>query len=189
MRDISLHVLDIVENSVKAKALLITVAFVKEGNRLTITIADDGCGMSREMLENVKSPFTTSRTTRRVGLGIPLLTENAQMTGGDVTIESELGKGTTLTAVFFQDNIDCLPLGDLAATVQSIILANPESPDFDFIARSEKGEGEVDTRSIRPLIDPLPLSEPDIISWIGSAVNDELVSILGGTDNENFSGT
>ncbi|MDD2648532.1 MAG: ATP-binding protein [Eubacteriales bacterium] len=189
MRDISLHVLDIVENSVKAKARLVSVSFSKEGNALTIVVDDDGCGMSKEMLENVKSPFTTSRTTRKVGMGIPLLTENAQLTGGDVKIESEIGRGTTLTALFYTDHIDCLPLGDLAATVQSLIIANPESPDFDFTAHSERGDGEIDTRQIRALVDPLPLSEPDIISWIGSAANEELVSILGGTNNENFSGT
>ena len=93
MRDLSLHILDLAENSVRAGASLVEIGIdVTENKRITLTLRDNGCGMSREMLERVTSPFTTSRTTRKVGLGIPLMMQNAQLTGGDVTLESEPGK-------------------------------------------------------------------------------------------------
>ncbi|MBR4080184.1 MAG: sensor histidine kinase, partial [Clostridia bacterium] len=126
MRDLSLHVLDLAQNSITAGAKLVTVSIViDERGWLTFTLADDGKGMSPELLARVTSPVATTRTTRKVGLGIPLMMENAQRTGGDLTIQSEVGVGTTLTVTMDTTNIDCLPLGDLAGTMLSLMLTNP----------------------------------------------------------------
>ena len=125
MRDLSLHILDLAENSVRAGAKLITIGVSADKDKLiTLTIADDGCGMSRELLERVMSPFGTTRTTRKVGLGIPLMAQNARLTGGDIAIQSKEGEGTVFTATLHGDSIDCLPLGDLAGTVSYVVLIN-----------------------------------------------------------------
>ena len=101
MRDLSLHILDLAQNSVRANAALVEIMVsVDESRLITITIRDDGSGMSDELKERVTSPFATTRTTRKVGLGIPLMMQNARLAGGDVRIDSTLGQGTTLTAHF-----------------------------------------------------------------------------------------
>jgi len=116
MRDISLHILDIAENSIRAGASLIGISVIMSdsADTLTVEITDNGCGMSREMTERAVSPFTTSRTTRKVGLGIPLFAAGCESTGGSLTIESAPGEGTKLTAVYRNSHIDRPPLGDIA---------------------------------------------------------------------------
>ena len=147
MRDLSLHILDLAQNSVRANAALVEIMVsVDESRLITITIRDDGSGMSDELKERVTSPFATTRTTRKVGLGIPLMMQNARLAGGDVRIDSTLGQGTTLTATLHGDSIDCLPLGDLAGTVVSLVSANPERPDFRLSCSSPKGSMDFDTR-------------------------------------------
>ncbi len=118
MKDLSLHILDIVQNAIKAKATAIDIIVQDKDNKaLDISIIDNGTGITPEMLATIDDPYTTSRTTRKVGLGIPLFKQNAERTGGHLHITSELGKGTELTAQFHQNNIDCLPLGDVSGVV------------------------------------------------------------------------
>ena len=123
MQELSLNILDIAENSVKAGASLITVAvcYRPAADRLTVTITDDGCGMDAETVRKVTDPFYTTRTTRRVGMGLPLWKMAAEMTGGAMTVESAPGVGTTVTAVFGLSHIDRLPLGDLPQTMATLI--------------------------------------------------------------------
>ena len=136
MRDLSMHVLDIAQNSVKANAKTVSISFTEDVRRwLTIVFTDDGDGMAPELLKKVTDPFTTTRTTRKVGLGIPLIKENAELTGGTVTIESEPGKGTTLTATFDLNHIDCPPMGEMCDTLLTLVLLNPDKPDFVFHVR------------------------------------------------------
>ena len=131
MKEIALHLLDIVQNSVRAGASHVDIRFLLGTDGvLEMGVKDDGCGMSPELLARVRSPFTTTRTTRKVGLGIPLLMQNAMQTGGRVDIESEEGKGTDIAAFFDTSSIDCLPLGDLASTMASIIMGSPDKPEF-----------------------------------------------------------
>ena len=109
MRDLSLHILDLAQNSVRAGASLVEISVSVDADRLiTLRIRDDGCGMSEELRARVVSPFATTRTTRKVGLGIPLMAQNARLTGGDIAIESEVGRGTVFTATLRGDSIDCL---------------------------------------------------------------------------------
>ena len=181
MKEIALHLLDIVQNSVKAKAAHVDIRFSLDGNgKLTMTVQDDGCGMSPEFVERVRSPFVTTRTTRKVGLGIPLLMQNAMQSGGHVDIDSKLGEGTTITAVFLTDSIDCLPLGDLASTMATIIMGNPDAPEFSLRCESPSGEMDFSTEQIRAVMDGVSLAEPAVVQWIQESLQEEIEPILGG---------
>jgi hypothetical protein len=128
LEDLSQHVLDIAENSVAAEASSVLIEIIEDvpGNILSMTVEDDGKGMSRDFLEKVADPFTTTRTTRRVGMGIPFLKQSAELCGGEFLITSALGAGTRLVATFKYDSIDRPPLGDMAATVMTIFMGHPE---------------------------------------------------------------
>lgn len=179
MRDLSMHVLDIAQNSVKAEAKTVWISLtVDERQWLTMVFTDDGCGMSPELLAKVTDPFTTTRTTRKVGLGIPLLKENAELTGGTVTIRSAPGAGTTLTATFNLRHIDCPPMGALCDTLLTLVVLNPETPDFIFTAQSASREASFDTRLVREALGGVPLNEPDVVEWIRNAIEEEFKPIL-----------
>lgn len=129
MTEISLNVLDVSENSTRAGASLVTILVTADTvhDNLTIVIADDGCGMTAEQVAHVTDPFFTTRTTRKVGLGIPFFKYAAESTGGSFLIESEPGKGTTVTAVFGLSHIDRMPLGDMNATIHNLIVYHPDT--------------------------------------------------------------
>ena len=182
MKELSLNVLDIAKNSVKAKADLIEISLIEEGNKLTLTITDNGCGMKPEVVETVMNPFYTTRTTRKVGMGIPLLMLAAEQTGGKVTISSRheeehpLDHGTEVKATFFTDHIDFTPIGDLVSTMETLIMG---SPDIDFLFRHErKGQGvELDTRQIREILGDVPLDTYEVIQWIGQFLQEQYESL------------
>ena len=182
MRDLSLHLLDLAQNSITAGASLVTIRIaVDEAGILTMDLIDDGKGMSPELLERVTSPFATTRTTRKVGLGIPMMKENAEKAGGTFRLESELGKGTPLTATLDTRNIDCLPLGDLTGTLLSLMLTNPLSPDFLFEGKTPKGDCSFDTRVVRQLLgNDIPFNEPSVAAWLKEALEEEIQPIFGG---------
>jgi len=181
MRDLSLHILDLAQNSVRAEADLVALTVeVDEKGLLTLSIQDDGCGMSEELLARVQSPFATTRTTRKVGLGIPMMAENCRLAGGGLTLQSTLGQGTLLRATMDTASIDCLPLGDLAGTVTALVSANPDHPDFSLTCRSPKGEMQFDTREIRQALQGVPLNEPEIIAWMMESLQEEIQPIFGG---------
>ena len=182
MRDLSLHLLDLAQNSITAGASLVTIRLTLEDNGwLTMVLKDDGKGMSPDLLSRVTSPFATTRTTRKVGLGIPMMMENAEKAGGTLKLESEVGKGTEMTVTMDTGNIDCLPLGDLAGTVLSLILTNPTHPDFLFEGRSPKGECTFDTREVRGALgSDIPLNEPEVAAWLQEALAEEINPIFGG---------
>ena len=171
MRDLSLHLLDLAQNSISAGASLVSIAITVDSNGfLTLTLRDNGRGMSPELLQRVTSPFATTRTTRKVGLGIPMMMENAQRAGGTLSLESAEGVGTTLTATMDTKNIDCLPLGDLCGTLLSLMLTNPLSPDFLFEGSTPSGQCSFDTRAVRAVLGELPLNEPSIAAWLKATV-------------------
>ena len=181
MRDLSLHILDLMQNSIRAKASVISLSvLLSEDGILSITIEDDGTGMSEELLSRVLSPFATTRTTRKVGLGIPMMAENCRLTGGDLRIEGELGKGTRLIATLHTSSIDCLPLGDLPGTMTTLITTNPESPEFTLHCASPKGEMQFDTREVRAALQGVPLNEPEIAAWMMESLREEIEPIFGG---------
>ncbi len=181
MKEIALHLLDIVQNSVKAGADHVDISFeLSPEGVLSMSVRDDGCGMSPEFVARVRSPFVTTRTTRKVGLGIPLLMQNAMQSGGKVDIESEEGVGTTITATFHTSSIDCLPLGDLASTVATIIMGSPVKPEFSLTCVSPTGDMHFSTEEIRPVLEGVSLAEPDVVQWIQQSLQEEIEPILGG---------
>lgn len=171
MKELSLNILDITENSVKAGATLTEIRIEEDRSKLTISIKDNGCGMSREVVESVTNPFYTTRTTRSVGLGIPLLKLAAEQTGGGIDISSveddglREDHGTVITAYFFKDHIDFTPLGDVIASVVTLIQGHPDV-DFLFIHISEAGEVRLDTREVREVLEGIPLDTYEVIVWI-----------------------
>ncbi len=165
MKELSLNILDIAKNSVTAGATLVQITVEELPHRLSITVSDNGCGMTPEFVARVTDPFTTTRTTRKVGLGIPLLQMEARMAGGDLTITSAVGKGTTLTAWFDPGNIDMPPLGDLPSSIVTLIQG---SPDIDFLfTHLRDGEAySLDTRDIREIMGDISLAEPEVLGWV-----------------------
>ncbi|MBR6235056.1 MAG: sensor histidine kinase [Spirochaetales bacterium] len=176
-----MHLLDIVQNSVRAGASHVDIRFLLGADGvLEMGVKDDGCGMSAELLDRVRSPFTTTRTTRKVGLGIPLLMQNAMQTGGRVDIRSKEGEGTDIAAFFVTGSIDCLPLGDLASTMASIIMGSPDKPEFALRCVSPAGEMSFSTETIRPVLEGVSLAEPEVVQWIKESLEEEIEPILGG---------
>ena len=178
MKELSLNVLDITKNSVKAGATLIDISLVEEGNKLTLTITDNGCGMTPEVVENVMNPFYTTRTTRKVGMGVPLLMLAAEQTGGGVTIESRHEEdhpedhGTVVTATFHTDHIDFTPIGDLVSTMETLIMGSPEI-DFTFVHDANGHRVELDTRQLREVLGDVPLDSYEVIQWIGDFLREQ----------------
>ena len=167
MEELSLHVLDIVQNSIAAGAELIKVSIIedKENDTLTISVDDNGKGMEEEVLKKVTDPFTTGRKTRRVGLGIPLLKLAAEMTGGSISLESKVGVGTKISAVFGYSHIDRQPLGDIASTMHQLIIMN-EQTDFLYLHRVGEKEFLLDTREIKKVLDGVSLKEHEVMLWL-----------------------
>ena len=183
MKELSLNVLDITMNSVKAKATLINIHITEDDELLKMEIIDNGCGMTDEFLRGVIDPFCTTRTTRKVGLGIPLLKLAAEQTGGEVVItskhESEYPNehGTRVTATFYKQHIDFTPMGDIVSTVTTLIQGSPDI-DFEFLHKTNTFEVSLDTREVREVLGPeIPLSEPEILSWIADNLNDQYKNI------------
>jgi len=178
MKELSLHILDIAKNSVKAKATLIEIIVEEDTNKnlLTIEIKDNGCGMSKEFLRTVKDPFSTTRTTRKVGMGISLFEAAAVQCGGKLDITSEVGVGTTLTTTFELDSIDRAPLGDMAGTMVTLISG---SPSIDFMYKHTKDNNEfiLDTREVRQILGEVSLDMPDVLMWIEGYINEGLIEI------------
>lgn len=175
MRELSLHILDIAMNSVKANASVIEINICEDTkeNLLTIEIIDNGSGMSPEFLKTVRDPFSTTRTTRKVGMGISLFEAAAVACGGKLELSSELGKGTALKVYFEHNHIDRAPLGDMSGTIQTLISG---SPDIDFIYRHSINGKEflMDTAQLRRVLDGVPLDTPDVLSWISEFVSEGL---------------
>lgn len=150
MEDLSLHILDIAENSIAAGAKKIEIKIMEERKKdlLTIEITDDGKGMDEKALKNVLDPFFTTRNTRRVGLGLPLLAQSAEESGGSIEIESRPGQKTTVKATFGYSHIDRKPLGDVYESLKVLIAANPDI-DFIFEYQEEGVNYRLDTKEIK----------------------------------------
>ena len=179
MKELSLNILDIAQNSVKAGAEHLDILLEQAGNRLTITIRDDGCGMSPEFLLAVTDPFTTTRTTRRVGMGLPLFQLAAEQTGGTLTIASKQCTkddpvhGTRVSATFFTDHMDCAPLGDVTSTIVTLIQGNPELK-LTFAHLAGGVEKRLSTEEMRGMLGPdVPLNDPEVLAWVRAYLEED----------------
>lgn len=178
MKDLSLHILDIVQNSIRAKAKLIGIEIDEQPdkNQLIITITDDGTGMSPEQLQRSIDPFYTSRTTRKVGLGLSLFKQNAEMTGGNFKIESELGIGTKVTATYGLNHLDRPIMGDLVGTLL-LLICSSEEINYVFKHQTPSGVFVLDTRDVRQTLENVPISNPEVRLFLKEMLQDNLEQI------------
>ena len=184
MRELSLNVMDVAQNSVRAQASLIRID-VTESDRednLTISISDNGCGMTDEQVQQVIDPFFTTRTTRKVGLGVPLFKLSAEQTGGSFEIRSKVGEGTVTTASYVKSSVDMTPLGDITSTVKILIQCNPQI-DFIFTHSTDEGSFALDTRELREVLGDVSLDTPDVLEWIADYLEENTHNIHGGAEN------
>lgn len=183
MRELSLNVLDIAQNSISANASLITIEIIEDTRlkTLSVNIIDNGKGMTQEQLMSVRDPFFTTRTTRKVGMGIPLFKLAAEQTGGCFGINSALGKGTSVNAVFKTDSVDFTPLGDMCSTVIMLVTMNT---DREFVYRHKLDDREFvfDTREIKQILGDVPLDEPEITAWLREYIGENIQNLYGGAD-------
>lgn len=185
MNEISLHILDIVQNAIAAGAGHITVEIIEDdGNDiLTVTVTDDGCGMDDETAAKVQSPFATSRKTRKVGLGIPLFKAGCLATGGKFGIKSEPGRGTEISGSYGLSHIDRPPLGSIADTMYLLVAANPVL-DFTFRHGKANEAYEFSTEEVRQALgSDVPLDNPDVLEWIRQYLNESEHNLHGGAAN------
>ncbi len=173
MKELSLHLLDIVQNSITAGATRIEINITNSVQKdlVAISVKDNGCGMSEEFVRRVTDPFTTTRTTRKVGLGIPLFKLAAETAGGEFKITSEVGKGTVVDASFQLSNIDRPPLGDLKGTLITLIQGSPQI-NIIYTYVTDQGEFVLNTDEIRNIMEGVPINEPEVLSWIGEFISE-----------------
>lgn len=181
MTEIALHILDIANNSTRAEASDVDVAIDADSAKdtLTVTVADDGKGMSEELLSRVTDPFSTTRTTRKVGLGIPLFKQAAELTGGSLKIRSGIGKGTTVTAVFGLSHIDRVPLGDVGATMATLIGGAPGT-DFTLSFSLDGKSYRFSTKEVKEMLDGVPIESMEVLSYIKEMIDENIENIIGG---------
>ncbi len=178
MKDLSLYILDISMNSVRAGAANTSITLTEKENVLTLRITDNGCGMTAEQVERLSDPFFTTRTTRKVGLGVPFLRMLAEQTGGSVSITSKpesegSDHGTEVCAVFHTDHIDFIPLGDLTETIVTLVQGNPDR-DFVFRHTTESGEVNLDTAEMRVILgEEVPLNSYEVLGFIKEFLRDQ----------------
>ena len=178
MKDLSLHILDIVENAIAAKAKKIDISIMEESDedRLVIEIKDDGMGMDQEVSQKAIDPFFTTRTSRKVGLGLSLMAQAAQEAGGMLRIESELGKGTKVTATFQYHHIDRKPLGSMMETMAMLLLGNPEL-DISYIHQKEGKSYILNSQVLKERFKDRFLIDPEVIQWLKKHLKEGLSQI------------
>lgn len=184
MPEIALNILDVAENSVRAKASLveITVSVQPKEDTLTVVIKDDGCGMTPEQAEKVQDPFFTTRTTRKVGLGVPFFKQAAESTGGRFQIDSEKDKGTVVTAVFTLSHIDRMPLGDISSTIHTLIVFH-EDTDFRYTYQYNEKSFTLDTREMKEILgDNISFAEKEVSDFIRDYLETNKTEADGGAD-------
>jgi Histidine kinase-, DNA gyrase B-, and HSP90-like ATPase len=176
--EISLHILDIVENSTRAGADTVFIDIIEDTAKdiLSLEIRDNGSGMNEDVLKKVIDPFFTTKTVRSVGLGLPMLAQAAEQTEGNFIIASKGGEGTRVVAEFKLSHIDRQPLGDIASTLVTLIAGNP---DVDFIYRHRHDDREyvLDTRDMRKEIDDVPINNVEVLNFVREHIEEGLKEI------------
>lgn len=172
MEDLSLHILDIAENSIAAGASRIEIIIREDTSQdlLILEVRDNGKGMDEELLKMVADPFFTTKTVRKVGLGIPLLKQAAEECGGELSIHSEKGKGTAITARFGRSHIDLKPLGDIGATIMVLVAGNP-NVNFIFEYNKDSKRFRFDTEELRNELEGIPINLPAVLMFIKDEIN------------------
>lgn len=177
MKELSLHILDLVQNSIHANANEINISITENMVKdiYQISISDNGSGMDDETLKNILNPFFTTKK-KKTGLGIPLLIQHAELTGGSTQIKSELNKGTKVIANFIHSSIDRQPMGDIAGTLCSLIRSYPET-EFDYNHVVNKLEFNLSTKELKAQLDGVPINSPEVIAFIHELIKGNLKEI------------
>lgn len=175
MKELSMHILDIAMNSVKAEAKLIEIKIEEsiKKNIIKITIKDNGRGMSKEVLERVTNPFYTTRTTRKVGLGLPMLKDACERCNGYLKIYSEIGKGTVIESTFERSNIDRAPIGNIGDTVMVIINALNDC-ELIYTHDVDEKEFQISTIQIKEILEDADINDSNVMLWIKDYVNENI---------------
>lgn len=178
MQDISLHILDIAENSIGAEATLIRISITEDTAKdlFSVEIEDNGRGIPVDIRSKVLDPFVTTRTTRKVGLGLPLLAQAARETGGDISVRAGDKAGTIVTATFKKSHIDMKPLGNITETLVVLIAGNPQT-DFLFAYYKNSNTFSLDTRAIKKELDGVPITSPPVMSFLRNYMSESLRDI------------
>ncbi|MBE9467134.1 MAG: sensor histidine kinase [Bacteroidetes bacterium] len=178
MKNLSLHILDIIQNSIRAKANLIELEILEnlKENIFQIVIKDNGTGIEKDKLKGILDPYFTSRTTRNVGLGLSLLKQNAERTGGFLKIYSKLGKGTVVKTLFKYNNIDRPVLGDISGVVTLVVASNP-SIEFLYKHKTDKGEFFFNSKEIKRILENVAINEPKVIFFLKEMIKENLQNI------------
>lgn len=177
MKDLSMHIMDIVQNSLSAEASLVTLCIdEKRQGEQTIMITDNGVGMTPDMLDKVTDPYITSRTTRKVGLGLPLFKQNAERTGGSFSITSKQGVGTVVVAQFKSEHFDSLPMGDIAGTIVLLVGANPQC-NFTYEYKTPQGTYVFDTTEVKKMLDDTPINEVEVLRFLKAMIIENMNEI------------
>jgi hypothetical protein len=179
MKELALHILDIVQNSLRAGADLIEVAITEQTaeDKMIIEIRDNGDGMTTEEQARVLDPFYTTRTTRRIGLGLPLFQASAVRSNGHVGVYSRLGVGTHIKATFQLSHWDRPPLGDIGETLVTLLVANP---GVDFVYQHQRDENSFcfDTKELRSVLEEVPITTPSVLEYIRKHIKEGLASLV-----------
>lgn len=178
MKDIAFHLTDLTENGIRAGASEIGIRLRHLAGALYLRIEDNGCGMDAQTLQRAVDPFYTTRTTRKVGLGLPFLFQNAEQCGGSARVRSRSGRGTTVEACFPLGHIDCPPVGDLAGTLMLLVIGNP---GVDIRIRLDCGSRRagLSTHEIREALGDLPLGHPQVALHLRELLTSRLEEVFG----------
>lgn len=189
MKELSLHILDIVQNSIKAEATLIEIKIIEAIKKdcLIIEIKDNGKGMSRDLLKKVTDPFVTTRDTRRVGLGLSLLKATAQQCEGDLLVESEEGVGTRIYTTFQHSHIDRAPLGRMEDTLITLLIASEDENEdvvnertVDYIYKHQVNDQSFifDTREVKKILAGTPINDLEVLDWMKDYLKENLETLV-----------
>jgi len=186
MRELSLHILDLVQNSIEAGATKVEVSIAenRKQDELLIRICDNGRGMTEAMMQKVLDPFVTTKKTRRIGLGLPLIQMSTQRCDGYLHIHSEPGMGTCVEAMYRHSHLDRPPLGKITETIKAIIFANPEL-NFTYSHVVDSRSFSLATKDITEILGDIPLTHPDVIEWLTEYLSSSITYMYGGAHNEN----
>ena len=181
MNELSLNILDIAQNSITAEATLVEIDVEEDSSldHIIIRVRDNGKGMSKDFQKAALNPFVTTRTTRKIGLGISFLKEAAEITGGVFELKSDIGVGTTITATFVMSHIDRQPIGNLTETVITLVTLNTE---IDFIVRYRVNENnfEFSTQEVKTLLgEDASLNSPSVVEFLTEYVNEHIINLSG----------
>ncbi|MDR3590215.1 MAG: ATP-binding protein [Negativicutes bacterium] len=181
MRELALHILDLVQNSIEAGATRILLEVIENdrADTMTIRVTDNGRGMDEETKRRVLDPFVTTRKTRRVGLGLPLIDMSTKRCDGYLTITSTPGQGTVVEAVYRHSHLDRPPLGNMVETVKTLVVANPEL-DFTYSHVVNDAHFSLTTGEISAALGDVPLTHPEVIQWLHEYLSANLTNLYGG---------